>query len=74
MKDFSEDLRLRKEVRHLEDVVNQMRIDVELPSEDAIMDQPGHYRASMRKTIKRLNKHIATTQMLAKTVSVYRRW
>jgi len=50
------DLVLRHEVRAAEDRVNKARIDIDLPSEDAIMDEPGRYTARMRGLLGRLER------------------
>ena len=43
-------LRLRGEIRVLEDNYNKQRLYIHLPSEDAIMDNPSRYTRAMQRT------------------------
>lgn len=51
-------LRLRGEIRVLEDNYNKQRLYIELPSEDAIMDNPRRYTQALMRTRDELRARI----------------
>jgi len=55
-KDVLTEASLRSQIRDKEKKLSKLKFDIELPSDDHLMDNPGKFDAKMKKILEKLNQ------------------